>query len=44
VNQSAKSWRRIRGVERINELLGGTVFRDGVPATEDKTEQQRFAA
>jgi putative transposase len=44
VQEAEKSWRRIRGVERINELLGGTVFRDGVPATEDETEQQRFAA
>ena len=33
-----------RGVERIGELLGGTVFRDSVPATEDETKQQKLAA
>ena len=44
VQEAEKSWRRIRGVERISELLDGTVFRDGVPATEDKTDQQKLAA
>ena len=44
IQEAEKSWRRIRGVERISELLGGIVFRDGVPATKDETEQQRFAA
>ena len=44
VQEAEKSWRRIRGVERIGELLDGTVFRDGVPATEDKTDQQKLAA
>jgi len=44
VQEAEKSWRRIRGVERISELLGGTVFRDGVPATGDETKQQKLAA
>jgi transposase-like protein len=44
VQEAEKSWRRIRGVERISELLGGIVFRDGVPATEDETKQQKLAA
>lgn len=44
VQEAEKSWRRIRGVERISELLGGMVFRDGVPATEDETKQQKLAA
>ncbi|WP_448510135.1 IS256 family transposase [Immundisolibacter sp.] len=44
VQEAEKSWRRIRGVERISELLDGTVFRDGVPATEDETDQQMLAA
>ncbi len=44
VQEAEKSWRRIRGVERIGELLDGTVFRDGVPATEDETDQQKLAA
>jgi len=30
--------------KRISELLGGTVFRDGVPATGDETKQQKLAA
>ena len=44
VQEAEKSWRRIRGVERLSELLGGMVFRDGVPATDDETEQQKLAA
>lgn len=44
VQEAEKSWRRIRGVERISELLGGMVFRDGVPATDDENEQQKLAA
>ena len=44
VQEAEKSWRRIRGAERIDELLGGMVFRDGVPATEDETKQQKLAA
>lgn len=44
VQEAEKSWRRIRGVERIRELLDGTVFRDGVPATKDDTDQQKLAA
>ena len=44
VQEAQKSWRRIRAVERIAELLAGTVFRDGVPAPVDDPEQQRLAA
>lgn len=44
VQEAEKSWRRIRGVERIDELLTGIVFKDGVPATEDETKQQKLAA
>ena len=44
VQEAEKSWRRIRGAERIDELLGGTVFRDGVPVTKDETKQQKLAA
>jgi hypothetical protein len=35
VQEAQKSWRRIRAVERIAELLAGTVFRDAVPAPVD---------
>ena len=44
VQEAEKSWRRIRGVERIDELLTGIVFKDGVPATENETKQQKLAA
>jgi transposase-like protein len=44
VQEAEKSWRRIRGVERIDELLAGTVFKDGVPALENDDQQQRLAA
>jgi transposase-like protein len=44
VREAEKSWRRIRGIERISELLDGTVFTDGVPATENETDQQKLAA
>lgn len=44
VQEAEKSWRRIRGVERIDELLAGTVFTDGVPALENDDQQQRLAA
>lgn len=32
VQEAEKSWRRIRGVERIGELLAGRTFKDGLPA------------
>ena len=44
VQEAEKSWRRIRGVERIAELLSGTVFKDGVPVTPDDMQQQQVAA
>ena len=44
VQEAQKSWRRIRAVERIAELLAGTVFKDGVPAPVDEPEQQQLAA
>ncbi len=44
IEEAQKSWRRIRGVERIDELLAGIVFKDGVPAPTDETKQQRLAA
>jgi transposase-like protein len=44
VQEAEKSWRRIRGVERIAELLAGTVFKDGIPASANDETQQRLAA
>jgi len=44
MEEAAKSWRRIRGAERIPELLHGVVFEDGIPVTDDPPEQQVLAA
>jgi transposase-like protein len=44
VQEAQKHWRRIRGAERIDELLQGMVFRDGVPAPDNLPERQRLAA
>jgi transposase-like protein len=44
VQQAEKRWRRIRGVERIADLLKGRVFKDGLPVPDDLPEQQRMAA
>ena len=45
VQEAQKSWRRIRGYERIAELLAGTIFQDGVPTPpSEKPEQQQLAA
>jgi hypothetical protein len=44
IQEAEKTWRRIRGAERIEELLAGALFRDGLPVTSDETKQQRLAA
>jgi len=44
IEEAEKTWRRIRGAERIDELLGGTRFRDGLPVANDDIDQQRLAA
>ena len=44
IQEAQKSWRRIRGVERIDEMLAGIVFKDGVPGPIDETQQQPLAA
>lgn len=42
--EAEKSWRRICGVERLQELGKGIVFRDGVPAPDNAPEKQQMAA
>lgn len=44
VQEAEKSWRRIKGAERIAELMQGVVFADGVPVKEQAQQQQRLAA
>ena len=36
--------RRIRGYERIAELMGGVLFKDGEPVKEEEREQLQPAA
>jgi len=44
VQEAEKSWRRIRGIERIADLLAGMVFQDGVPTPDSPSERQQMAA
>jgi putative transposase len=44
VQQAEKRWRRIRGVERIADLLKGIVFKDGIQVPDDPSQQQKMAA
>lgn len=44
VQEAEKSWRRIRGHERIAELMRGVLFKDGEPVKEEEQEKQRLAA
>ena len=44
VQEAEKSWRRIRGVERLTELMNGMTFKDGIPAPDSPSDEQRLAA
>jgi transposase-like protein len=44
VKKAEKSWRRVRGYERIAELMDGIVFKDGDPVRDKEQEQQQLAA
>lgn len=44
VQEAEKSWLRIRALQRIGELINGTVFKDGIPAPDNQPEQRRIAA
>jgi transposase-like protein len=43
VQEAEKSWRRIRGADRIAQLMDGVLFKDGVPVQQEQ-EQQKHAA
>jgi putative transposase len=43
VQEAEKSWRRIRGADRIPELMDGAVFNDGIPVTDNPPEQELAA-
>lgn len=44
MEEAEKSWRRIRGADKIGPLLDGVPFRDGIPVQDDPPEQQKLAA
>ena len=44
VEEAEKSWRRINGADRIEQLLKGVPFIDGIAVTDNPPDQQTFAA
>jgi transposase-like protein len=44
IEEAEKTWRRIRGAERIGELLQGAAFKDGEPVKEEPPAEQSMAA
>jgi putative transposase len=44
MEEAEKSWRKIRGADRIKPLLNGVPFKDGQPAPDNPPEQQKLAA
>jgi hypothetical protein len=44
MEQAEKSWRKIRGADKIGPLLDGVPFKDGMPVQSDPSEQQKLAA
>ena len=44
IEEAEKTWRRIRGTDKIAELLKGTVFKDGEPVPDNPPAEQRLAA
>ena len=44
IKEAEKSWRRIRGADKIELLLKGIAFKDGEPVQDDPPVQQKVAA
>jgi len=44
IEEAEKSWRRIRGVDKIGPLLNGIPFKDGIQVPDNPPEQQKLAA
>ena len=44
IEEAEKSWRRIRGADKIELLLKGIPFKDGEPVLDDQPVQQKLAA
>ena len=39
MEEAEKTWRRIRGADKIGALLAGVPFKDGMPAQDEPPEQ-----
>jgi transposase-like protein len=44
MEEAEKSWRKIRGFDRIEMLLKGIPFKDGIPVQDNPPDQQKRAA
>lgn len=44
IEEAEKSWRKIRGTDRIKPLLDDVPFKDGIPAFGNPPGQQKRAA
>ncbi|MBW8072334.1 MAG: IS256 family transposase, partial [Ferrovum sp.] len=44
IEEAEKSWRRIRGADKIELLLKGIPFKDGEPVQDNPPVQQKLAA
>jgi hypothetical protein len=44
MEEAEKSWRKMRGAEKLKPLLDGVPFKDGLPAPDNLPEQQELAA
>ncbi len=44
MEEAEKAWRRIRGADRLQPLLYGVLFKDGIPAPDHPPEQQKLDA
>jgi putative transposase len=44
IAEAEKTWRRIRGADKIGQLLDGVPFKDGIQAQDNPPEQQKLAA
>ena len=44
IEEAEKTWRRIRGADKIEPLLNGLPFKDGLPVQDNPPVQQKLAA
>lgn len=44
IEAAEQTWRRIRGAEKIHQLLKGVLFKDGTPVIDSTPAPQALAA